>query len=129
MYRQSSSGSRVWRRKVTTIASSASVRTVERGAFGPALRSLTVSRFRHLATVFGLTPSLRLSTAIEACASQRLQGNRLPANGSLYCCFDSVRGRGAAMTNLSQRVSFHSREWIAPSNRGIKYLGALAVVN
>src|SRR5690606_14084646 len=39
---------------------------------------------------------------------------------SLYCCSDGVRGRGAAMTNLSQSASFHSRERIAPSNRGIK---------
>ena len=44
---------------------------------------------------------------------------------SLYCCSDSVRGRGAAMTNLSQRASFHSRERIAPSNRGIKHLSWL----
>ncbi len=41
---------------------------------------------------------------------------------SLYCCSDGVRGRGAAMTNLSQSASFHSQERIAPSNRGIKQL-------
>nr|WP_246043984.1 fumarylacetoacetate hydrolase family protein [Ruegeria sediminis] len=41
---------------------------------------------------------------------------------SLYCCSDDVRGRGAAVTNLSHSTSFHSREWIAPSNRGIKHL-------
>ena len=29
---------------------------------------------------------------------------------SLYCCSDSVRGRGAAVTNLSHRASFHSKE-------------------
>ncbi|WP_207210012.1 hypothetical protein, partial [Tropicimonas sp. IMCC6043] len=41
---------------------------------------------------------------------------------SLYCCSDGVRGRGAAVTYLSHRASFHSSEWIAPSNRGIKHL-------
>src|SRR6056297_1391972 len=43
---------------------------------------------------------------------------------SLYCCSDGVRDRGAAMTYLSQKVSFHSIEWIAPSNPGIKHLVA-----
>ncbi|MFW8637592.1 hypothetical protein, partial [Cribrihabitans pelagius] len=33
-----------------------------------------------------------------------------------------VTVRGAAVTNLSHRASFHSREWIAPSNPGIKHL-------
>lgn len=42
---------------------------------------------------------------------------------SLYCCSDGVRGRGASVTNLSDRASFHSIERIAPSNRGIKHLG------
>src|SRR6056297_2961947 len=42
---------------------------------------------------------------------------------SLYCCSDGVRGRGAAMTYLSHKASFHSIEWIAPSNPGIKRLG------
>ena len=32
-----------------------------------------------------------------------------------------MRGRGAAVTNLSHRASFHSKERIAPSNRGIKH--------
>ena len=42
---------------------------------------------------------------------------------SLYCCSDCVRGRGAAVTYLSPNDSFHSKEQIAPSNRGIKHLG------
>ncbi|WP_207209867.1 glycosyltransferase family 2 protein, partial [Tropicimonas sp. IMCC6043] len=46
---------------------------------------------------------------------------------SLYCCSDGVRGRGAAVTYLSHRASFHSSEWIAPSNRGIKHLGSWGV--
>ena len=50
----------------------------------------------------------------------------LSANGSLYCCSDGVRGRGAAVKYLSHNASFHSKEKIAPSNRGIKHL-ALAV--
>jgi hypothetical protein len=33
-----------------------------------------------------------------------------------------VRGRGAAVTYLSHNASFHSKEQIAPSNRGIKQL-------
>lgn len=40
---------------------------------------------------------------------------------SLYCCSDGVRGRGAPVTNLSHMASFHSKERIAPSNRGIKH--------
>ena len=47
----------------------------------------------------------------------------LSANGSLYCCSDGVRGRGAAVKYLSHNASFHSKEKIAPSNRGIKHLG------
>ena len=46
----------------------------------------------------------------------------LSANGSLYCCSDGVRGRGAAVKYLSHNASFHSKEKIAPSNRGIKHL-------
>ena len=49
----------------------------------------------------------------------------LSANGSLYCCSDGVRGRGAAVKYLSHNASFHSKEKIAPSNRGIKQLGSL----
>src|SRR6056297_2512300 len=45
---------------------------------------------------------------------------------SLYCCSDGVRGRGAAMTYLSHKASFHSIEWIAPTNPGIKRLGGVA---
>ena len=41
---------------------------------------------------------------------------------SLYCCSDCVRSRGAAVTYLSHNASFHSKEQIAPSNRGIKHL-------
>jgi hypothetical protein len=35
-----------------------------------------------------------------------------------------VRSRGAAVTYLSHNASFHSKEQIAPSNRGIKHIGA-----
>jgi hypothetical protein len=55
-YKQSSSGSRLCRRKATMIASSSAESTVERGCWGPAGRSLTDGRFRRWATVFGLTP-------------------------------------------------------------------------
>ena len=40
---------------------------VDRGSFGPVFMSSTVARFRHLATVFGLMPSSRLSAESEAC--------------------------------------------------------------
>ena len=43
-------------RKATIIASSSGLRTVERTYFGPIGASETKSRFRHLATVFGLKP-------------------------------------------------------------------------
>ena len=64
---QSSSGSSVWRPNATMAASSASVRTVERSAFESVLKSSTVCRFRHFATVVGLIPSSRLRVASEAC--------------------------------------------------------------
>src|SRR6056297_2037682 len=41
---------------------------------------------------------------------------------SLYCSSDDVRGRGAAVTNLSRSASFHACERITPANRGIKHL-------
>lgn len=66
-WRQSSRGSNVCRRTATTIACQDSVRTVERGSLGPVFRSPAVTRFRHVATVFGSTPGSRLSAAIKAC--------------------------------------------------------------
>jgi hypothetical protein len=57
----------MWRRNATTAASSASVKVVERGAFGPVFKSWTVVRLRHFATVFGFIPSSRLSVESEAC--------------------------------------------------------------
>lgn len=65
--RHSSSGSWVRRRTATTIASSSSPRTLERGPLGPVLWSSTACRLRHLATVLGLIPSSRLNSAIKAC--------------------------------------------------------------
>jgi hypothetical protein len=41
---------------------------------------------------------------------------------SLYRCSDGVRSRGAAVAYLSHKAPFHSGEWIAPSNHGIKHL-------
>lgn len=52
----SSSGSKVRRRNSTTIASSASVKTVRRGRRGPIGASVTVVRRRHLATVLTFRP-------------------------------------------------------------------------
>ena len=48
----------------------------------------------------------------------------LSANGSLYCGSGCVRGRGAAVKDLSHNAPFHSEEQIAPSNRGSKHLGS-----
>lgn len=48
---------------------------------------------------------------------------------SRYCCSDSVRGRGVAVTNLPHRASFLPKERIAPSNRGIKYLGPVVLAS
>jgi hypothetical protein len=42
-------------RSGSIIASSTSLRTPGRGVFGPVLRSSTVSRFRHVATILGVT--------------------------------------------------------------------------
>ena len=53
----------------------------------------------------------------------------LSANGSLYCCSDGVRGRGAAVKYLSHNASFHSKEKIAPSNRGIKQVADRATAS
>ncbi|MBM2347089.1 hypothetical protein JQX24_17995 [Marivita cryptomonadis] len=62
-HRQSSSGNSVCRRNATIMASSATVRTVERGSFGPVFKSSTVARLRHFATVLGLMPSSLLNCA------------------------------------------------------------------
>jgi hypothetical protein len=39
---------------------------------------------------------------------------------SLYCGSDSVRGRGAYMTDVPYKASFHNKGRITPSNRAIK---------
>jgi hypothetical protein len=77
--------------KATGNASSAVVRTVEQGSFGPVFLSSTDTRLRHFATVFGLIPSSRLSTASEAPIAA------LP---------DGVCSRGAAVTNPAHSASF-----------------------
>jgi hypothetical protein len=56
----------VCRRKATIIASSGSVKTVERGSLEPDLRSSIVSRLRRLAIVLTLTPSSRFSVVVVA---------------------------------------------------------------
>ena len=55
-WRQPSSGSKLCFRKAPTVASSSRPRTLERLLFGPIGPSRTKSRFRHFASVFGLTP-------------------------------------------------------------------------
>lgn len=52
----SSSGSSVFWRNATTMASSAGVSTVLFGAFGPIGASAVVGRWRHLRTVFTFRP-------------------------------------------------------------------------
>src|SRR5690606_3534460 len=93
----------------TAIASSASMRTVDRGSGGPRI---------HIPDRRTLAP-LRNGLGVEAQLPAQLRERSLR---SLYCCSDSVRGRGASVTNLSHRASFHSKERIAPSNHGIKHL-------
>ena len=90
-------------------ASSASVRTVERGAFESVLKSSAVCRFRHFATVFGVDPHL---------PAPRRERSLRPLNYRSH----GVRGRDASVTDLSHRASFDSFERITPSNRGIKHL-------
>jgi len=63
-YRQSSSSRSVLLRNATTIASWASVNTVDRGSV---FISSTVARMRHFVTVLALTPSSRLIYESEAC--------------------------------------------------------------
>ena len=65
-----------------------------------------------------LTP-LRNGLGVDAQFTAQL-GGRSPR--SLYCGSDSVRGRGASMTNVSCKASFHNKGRIAPSNREIKHL-------
>ena len=89
--------------KAMIIASSASDRTVERGSDGAVFISSTVARLRHFATVLRLMPNSLLNCASEACDHSGLPSDRWRA-GPPYCCSDSVRGRGVAVTNLSHRA-------------------------
>ena len=102
---------------------SCALSVVDRGSFGPVFISSTVVRLRHFATVFALMSSSRLSIASEACDHSGQPSDRWRA-GPHYCSSDRVRGRGASVTNLSHRASFHSKERITPSNRGIKHLSS-----
>ena len=69
----------------------------------------------------GVDPQLPAQLRERSLPLSSFASKRLPGSGSLYCCSDGVRGRGAAVTNLSNSASFHSFERIAPSNRGIKH--------
>ena len=85
---QSSSGRSVRLRNSTTMASSASVKVVERGFAGPIAASAVVVRLRHFRTVLGSTPYWRARARDDACASWssaeraasfgRYRGARLP---------------------------------------------------
>lgn len=66
-YGQSSSGNRVCRRDATTVTSSASAGTIDRGSDGPVFISSNVACLRHVETVLGLMSSSRLSSASEGC--------------------------------------------------------------
>ena len=52
----------------------------------------------------------------------RFTGESISTESNTRIQYDSVRCRGAAMTNLAHSASFHSNERITPSNRGIKHL-------
>ena len=135
--RQSSSGKDVCRCKNYDYGPSVSARTVERGAFGPVLKSQTVARFRHFATVLGLMASSRFSCEIEAGPSRRhasdkpailwvavlpLRCRACPFHG-LLCKPLPVAICRAPVTNVSHSASFHSEEQITQSNQRIKHLG------
>ena len=60
-YRQSSSGSKVCRRKATIMASCSRLSTGECASFGPMAASAVVWRLRHFCTVVGLMPWRRAS--------------------------------------------------------------------
>lgn len=105
----------------TAASSSSSVRAAQRSSVGSVSISSTVARLRHLATILGLMSNARPTCAgPQSCP--RTDGGRAFALRSPYCCSVGLRGRGAAITNLSHRASFHSCERIAPSNLGIKHL-------
>ena len=76
---QWSNGSSVCCREATTIASSVSVGTDERGSFGPVCRSSTVARFRHFAAVLRLIPSSLLGAASDACDLRSICSERAAA--------------------------------------------------
>jgi len=124
--RQSSSRSRAWRRNATTIASSASASTLERGSVGPVLVSSAVACFRRFATAFGVMPTSQLSCA-STLTHPRTDGGQAFDQRSLYCSPDDERGHSAPVTNLSHSASFHSFERITPSNRGVKHLDRRAL--
>jgi hypothetical protein len=63
----SSSGSSVFCRNATTMASSAGVSTVLVGALGPTGASAVVVRLRHFFTVFGFTPYRAARDRVLSC--------------------------------------------------------------
>lgn len=138
-----SNASSLCRRNARIMASSSPLRTEDRGALGPVLRSSAVSRLRHFATVLGLMPSFRPSSAIEACLS-RDHAAHSPAEpwiaelslGRRDCplmgrhakhCRGAVGG--APVMNPFHNASVHTEEGITPSNRGIKYPGSQDTMN
>ncbi len=80
---------------------------------------LEAQRRERSSTPLGIMPRMTLPIARQGSAAGRIPKG---GSGSLYCCPDGVRGRGAPATNSSHRVSIQSRERIAPSNRGIERL-------
>ena len=97
----------------------------------PVTACLQVLEFRPWSTAVACLGTIQLQHGLRGTATsfkeldlQRSQQAKLRERSlrSLYFCSDGVRGRGAPVTNLSHKASFHSCERIAPSNRGIKHL-------
>jgi len=79
---------------------------------GITVRDLGLAFFGTSADRRALAP-LRNGLGINAQLPAQLRERSLR---SLYSCSNSVRGRGAAVTNLSHRASIHSEERNTPPN-------------
>ena len=99
------------------MASSSSLRTLNEALWD---QPSDPEEFAASATVFGLLPSYRLSSANEAC--DRCIAARAACAPLGECQHSPVgqRDPGAPVTNLAHSASFHSIERIAPPRPGIK---------
>lgn len=86
---------------------------------GPVTMSSTFVRLRQFAMVLELMPSFAAIDPPDQLLIARTPGSAARALRPALEPMAPLRlDRGAAMTNLSHRVSCHSKERITPSNRG-----------